>query len=61
MRQLLKLDFFPLPPLVTGAFYLGKYERQDKKRRGMGRKDTFMEKRREERRVYSEISSVPLE
>jgi len=34
---------------------------KDKKKRGMGRKDTFMEKRREERKVYSDIISVPLE
>ena len=34
---------------------------KDKKKRGMGRKDMFMEKRREERQVYSEIISAPLE
>ena len=34
---------------------------KDKKKRGMERKDVFMEKRREERKVYSEIISVPVE
>ena len=34
---------------------------KDKKKRGMGRKDTFMEKSREERQVYSEIISAPLQ